>query len=68
MTKKPSKIPPLEFAIIGKPVFIQPKIDLEKDKEERERKQFEMLYEAFDNAPKPAPVLCRCYTEKKGDD
>lgn len=60
------KIPPLEFAVMGRPPLILPKIDLEKDKEERERKRFEMLCEALNDAPKK-PVLCRCYIEEKGD-
>ena len=61
------KLPPLELAIIGRPPLILPKIDLEKDKEERERKRFEMLCEALNDAPKD-PVLCRCYIEKKDGD
>ena len=57
---------PLELVVIGRPPLILPKIDLEKDKEQREKKRFEMLCRAFDDIPRE-PVLCRCYVEKKGD-
>ena len=60
------KLPPLELAVIGRPPLILPKIDLEKDKEQREKERFEMLCRAFDDVPRE-PVLCRCYVELKDD-
>jgi len=65
MTDKPFKLSPLET--FGGPVFVKPRIDLEQDKEEREKERFEMLCKAFDSLPTPKPVMCRCYVDYKED-
>ena len=54
------KLSPLEF--IGRPIFIKPIIDIDK---EEEIKKKESLMKAFEDLPKPKPAMCRCMIEPK---
>ena len=50
---------------LGRPVFILPKIDIENEEEKRKMERFELLVKAFDDLPKPKPVMFRCYIDKE---
>ena len=60
MTEKQFKLSPLEF--IGRPVFIKPTIDIDKEEEIRKK---ELLMKTFEDLPKPKPAMCRCMIEPK---
>lgn len=53
------KLSPLEF--VGRPVFIKPTIDIDKEEEIRK----ELVMKAFEDLPKPKPAMCRCMLEPK---
>ena len=54
-----------ESLTLGRPVFILPKKDIENEEEKRKMEWFELLVKAFDDLPKPQPVMCRCYIDKE---
>ena len=54
------KLSPLEF--VGRPVFIKPTIDIDKEEEIRKK---ELFMKAFEDLPKPKPAMCRCMIEPK---
>lgn len=62
--EKQFKLSPLEF--IGRPVFVLPVIDLEEEEEILKRKR--MIIEAFEDLPKPEPVLYRCMIEPQEEE